>query len=93
MPDHVHLFATPDETSGTLSGWISTWKSISARQIVAETGATAPIWQRDYFDRYLRTVESYSSKWDYVCNNPVRAGLVSRMDDWPYQGVIHELVH
>lgn len=93
MPDHIHLFAMPDEKPVALGGWVSTWKSISARQIVAETGAPAPIWQRDYFDRYLRTAESYSAKWDYVCNNPVRSGLVTRVDDWPYQGVIHNLAH
>lgn len=54
---------------------------------------TAPIWQRDYFDRFLRTAESYGNKWDYVCNNPVRAGLVASAADWPYQGVIYELSH
>ena len=94
IPDHVHLFTMPDEKkSVTLHQWISVWKSISARQITAKTSAHAPIWQRDYFDRYLRTAESYSDKWDYILNNPVRAKLVIRPDDWPYQGVIHELAH
>ncbi len=93
MPDHIHLFAMPDEKPEELGRWVSTWKSISSRRIVAGTGAPAPVWQRDYFDRYLRTAESYSAKWDYVCNNPLRAGLVTRVGDWPYQGVINELAH
>ena len=42
-----------------------------------------PIWQRDYFDRFLRTRESDSAKWDYVFNNPVRAKLTERAEDWP----------
>ena len=91
MPDHIHLFAMPGEKSVSLHRWISTWKSLSSRRIVAETGAIPPIWQRDYFDRFIRTTESYSSKWDYVRNNPVRAGLVVKPEDWPYQGVIHDL--
>lgn len=91
MPDHVHLFAMPGEKPMPLRQWITTWKSISARKVVAALGTSAPIWQRDYFDRYLRTRESYGEKWDYVCNNPVRAGLVSRVEDWPYQGVIYDL--
>jgi REP element-mobilizing transposase RayT len=91
MPDHVHLFAMPGENPDPLHQWVSRWKSISARQIVAATGSVAPIWQRDYFDRFLRSVESYSAKWEYVCNNPVRANLVTMSADWPYQGVIHDL--
>ncbi len=83
----------PAEKPEPLSKWIAAWKSISAPQITATTGASAPIWQRDYFDRYLRTAESYSDKWDYVRNNPVRAKLVSSQNEWPYQGVIHELAH
>jgi putative transposase len=34
----------------------------------------------------LRNDESYSQKWEYVRENPVRAGLVVRADEWPYQG-------
>ena len=34
----------------------------------------------------MRDDESYTEKWIYVRENPVRAGLVARADDWPYQG-------
>ena len=91
MPDHVHLFAMPDGNPESLSEWVAMWKSISVRQVVRKTRASPPIWQRDYFDRFLRTRESDSAKWDYVFNNPVRAKLTERAEDWPYQGVIHEL--
>lgn len=91
MPDHIHLFAMPGEKPQSLHKWITRWKSISARQLVSATEFKAPIWQRDYFDRYLRTAESYSAKWDYVRNNPVRAKWVSNAEEWPYQGVIEDL--
>jgi putative transposase len=45
-------------------------------------------WQPGFFDHVLRHDESYSEKWLYVCMNPVRAGLVERHEDWPYQGEI-----
>ena len=45
-----------------------------------------PLFQRDCWDRQLRTGESYAQKWEYVRNNPVRKGLVANADDWPYQG-------
>jgi putative transposase len=51
----------------------------------------APIWQRDFFDRFLRSADSYSEKWEYVRDNPVRAGLVRRPEDWSHQGVTHDL--
>lgn len=93
MPDHIHMFAMPDLTPMPLGKWVATWKSLAARQLVASAGAVAPVWQRDYFDRYLRTTESYGEKWEYVRLNPVRAGLVTNEEDWPYQGVINKLGH
>lgn len=41
-------------------------------------------WQRGCFDRLLRSDEDLQSKWIYVKDNPVRAGLVERAEDWPY---------
>jgi REP element-mobilizing transposase RayT len=42
-------------------------------------------WQEGCFDRLLRSDESLSDKWEYLRQNPVRAGLVEHPDDWPYQ--------
>jgi hypothetical protein len=39
----------------------------------------------------MRSAESYEEKWTYVRENPVRAGLVKRSTDWPFQGEIHRL--
>jgi hypothetical protein len=40
------------------------------------------------FDRHS---EGYSGKWEYVRQNPVRAGLVNNADEWPWQGEIRRL--
>jgi putative transposase len=40
------------------------------------------------FDHVLRSDESYDEKWNYVKENPVRAGLVQIASEWPYQGEI-----
>lgn len=42
-------------------------------------------WQEGCFDRLLRSDESLSEKWEYLRQNPVRAGLVHKPGDWPYQ--------
>jgi REP-associated tyrosine transposase len=47
-----------------------------------------PVWQRGFFDRVLRSDESYSQKWEYVRDNPVRTKLVRDADAWPYAGEI-----
>jgi REP element-mobilizing transposase RayT len=41
-------------------------------------------WQRGCFDRLLRSDENLRNKWIYVQDNPVRQGLVQRLEDWPY---------
>ena len=100
MPDHVHFFARPSDpgTSKPLSKFIGTWKQWTSKRFRREVdpgfGALpeeAVLWQPGFFDHVLRSSESYSEKWDYVRNNPVRAGLVGDADDWPYSGVIHDL--
>ena len=48
--------------------------------------------QEEFFDHVLRSSESYSQKWDYVKENPVRAGLVKSSDEWPWQGEIESLM-
>jgi len=85
MPDHVHLFCAPATIPPEpLRKWIAFWKSESSRAWTRP--AEHPIWQRDFWDKQLRNGESYRAKWLYVCQNPVRAGLVSREEDWPFQG-------
>ena len=64
------------------------FKQWTAKGILQATGLALPFWQKEFFDHVLRSDESYESKWDYVRENPVRAGLVSRADDWPYAGEI-----
>ena len=89
MPDHVHFFAVGDHTAQKLERFMAKWKEWTAKRILEVLKHPAPLWQPRFFDRLLRSNESRSEKWDYVKNNPVRAGLVRNADDWPYQGSIH----
>jgi REP element-mobilizing transposase RayT len=45
-------------------------------------------WQAGFHDHKFRTPESESRKWEYVCLNPVRSGLVKRPEEWPFGGEI-----
>jgi len=42
-------------------------------------------WQENFFDHRIRAEEKYSEKVQYVWDNPVRAGLVGNMQDWPWK--------
>jgi hypothetical protein len=50
--------------------------------------AKMQLWEEGFFDHVLRSDESYAQKWNYIRENPVRAGLVTSVEDWPYQGEI-----
>jgi REP element-mobilizing transposase RayT len=98
MPNHVHFFCRPVYDAKTLPEFVGAWKSWTSRKISqlsrprSATAATTPLWQPEFFDHILRSDESYSEKWNYVCDNPVRAGLVSSTGDWKYAGEIETLM-
>ena len=91
MPDHVHFFCAPRGDLCKLDKFVGKWKEWTAKFAHRRCNADVPFWQTEFFDHVLRSSESYEQKWDYVRNNPVRAGLVERPEDWPFQGEIHRL--
>jgi putative transposase len=104
MPDHVHLFVRGDRnfTLSSWIGGLKRAISVALLKEVQATrppvGRTRPVaslplqgrslWQPGFFDHILRSDESYAEKWNYVRDNPVRAGLVATADQWPHQGEI-----
>lgn len=90
MPDHLHLFVAFSSGSMILSDWVKSLKNSLSQSLRAST-ITSPHWQKGFFDHVLRSEESYAEKWAYVLLNPVRAGLVAHLEDWPYRGEIHSL--
>jgi len=61
-------------------------------QLAAALNITTPIWQPEYFDRYLRSRENYGQKWNYVKQNALRAGLIKEDEEWLYSGSILDLM-
>lgn len=91
MPDHVHFFCSGDTVAKPLRVFIGKWKEWTAKNLKRQYGVSTPLWQPEFFDHVLRSDESYSQKWEYVRQNPVRAGLVLKPEEWPYWGMIHQL--
>jgi len=97
MPDHVHFFCRAELGAKSLSDFVGNWKSWTSRAINAlgrprSAPATTTLWQREFFDHVVRSNESYAEKWNYVRENPVRAGLVESADHWSYSGEIEMLM-
>jgi REP element-mobilizing transposase RayT len=98
MPDHAHVFVRIGHDM-SLRRWKSGLKQHLGKTLMSSGNEPTTIpgsklrrfWQPGFFDHLLRNSESYAQKWDYVWRNPVRAGLVARPEDWPYQGEIHTL--
>jgi putative transposase len=87
MPDHLHLFASPGSIQLPLDNWVRYWKSLFRKS----SPIASQRWQTDHWDTRLRAGESYDARWEYVRQNPVRAGLVERTEDWPFQGEMNRL--
>jgi len=74
MPDHLQmLIGVPGDAQ--LSRLIRDFKRITARMAKID-------WQRNFFDHRLRHDESLAEKFEYVCQNPVRAGLIAQGEQW-----------
>jgi putative transposase len=78
MPDHVHLLITPQAI--TLERSVQLIKGGFSRKIESKF----PIWQRGFTDRRMRDKEDFLTHLSYLHDNPVRARLCQRPEDWPY---------
>lgn len=88
MPDHVHLLAQP--LAGPEGGYINlgeiihSIKSFSAQNINRTRKIRGSLWQVERYDRLVRDEAEFVEKWQYIRNNPVKAGLVERPEDYPW---------
>ena len=81
MPDHFHWLISLDK--GSLDELMCRTKSLSTRAINQSTGQTGCRWQQGYHDHALRRDEDIKQMARYVIANPLRAGLVQRVGDYP----------
>lgn len=96
MPEHVHLLLTPLPDG---EGWpyplpfiLKLIKGISARSVNQLAGRAGPVWQEESFDHVVRADGSFHEKLEYIRQNPVRRGLVTRPENYPWLWVAPELL-
>ncbi len=82
MPDHLHwLFQLRPWQS--LSSVVRRLKGRSSHRVNISRHSSGAVWQTGFRDRALRAAESLEALGNYVIQNPVRAGLVAVVDDYP----------
>ena len=81
MPDHFHWLCVLGQAD--LGSLMRIVKSRSARAANAFLGRTGPIWQGGFHDRALRREDDLRQLARYTILNPVRAGLVERVGNYP----------
>ena len=57
------------------------YTSHEANKILRQHGQ---FWMEDYFDRYVRDEKHFASAVAYIENNPVKARLCKKPEDWPF---------
>jgi REP element-mobilizing transposase RayT len=83
MPNHVHVLIKLHESS-SLAKIVQSWKGKSACLINRLLERKGALWQREYYDRYIRDQDHYHDCRSYIRNNPVKASLCKHPEDWPY---------
>jgi REP element-mobilizing transposase RayT len=83
MPNHMHV-AIEVFAGHPLDRVLYSWKSFTARQANAILGRRGRFWSVEYFDRMVRSEEHYAHLIRYVHENPVKAGLVAKAEDWSF---------
>lgn len=84
MPNHVHVVVRP-APSWTLSSILHSWKgftSSKANQILNRVGQR--FWQKESFDHLCRDDDDVQRCIRYTLDNPAKAGLCERREDWPW---------
>jgi REP element-mobilizing transposase RayT len=83
MSDHWHALIWP-RYPVTISRVLHDVKTTSARKLNRRRGVEGPLWQHQFWDRFVRNAKEFSQRLDYMHQNPVRKGLVSRPEQWPW---------
>lgn len=83
MPDHVHwLFQLGKSLS--LSSIVKRFKARSARRVNAYLNRQGSLWQKAFYDHAIRQEDDIRQIARYIVGNPLRAGLVEHIGDYPH---------
>jgi REP element-mobilizing transposase RayT len=83
MPNHAHMLCSPCP-GYSLAGITHSIKSFTASEANKILNRSGRFWQKEYFDRYIRNAKQFAKTVAYIENNPVKANLCAKPEDWPF---------
>jgi len=83
MPDHVHLLMTV-ENSMTVENAMQLIKGRFSHRLSHEFGYKGEVWQRGFSEVQVMNRESHEKHREYIGQNPVKAGIATSADDFPF---------
>jgi len=89
MPDHLHLLCQPLQDAVPLQNFVGRFKGASSKRLTPFK-PQGRLWQRGFYDHILRAEEDFWALARYIAENPVRKGIVTSYEDYPFsyiQGV------
>ena len=85
MPNHWHAMLCPEPgCPHGLSDIMRRIKGRTARAINLHLGMSGSIWQREWFDRWMRDDAEFAKCAAYIRNNPVKAKLTTCPGEHPW---------
>ncbi|MDZ7992398.1 MAG: REP-associated tyrosine transposase [Nostoc sp. EfeVER01] len=88
MTNHVHLLIQPllksEKEFWSLSSIMKSIKGYSAKQIPKVMKHIGTVWQDERYDRIVRNDQEFQQYWEYIRENPVKAGLSSSPENYPF---------
>jgi REP element-mobilizing transposase RayT len=92
MPDHVHLLFEPQIKDEGAAGEIIFWslseilhgKSSTAHRINKLRKATGPVWEKESFERLIRSESDLEEKFSYICRNRWDSNAVDQNENYPW---------
>lgn len=89
MPEHLHFLCCPRRVADGISveRWTGWWKDQFSKHI------RQPLWrwQAGLFHTRIRSDHHLLEKRGYIQENPVKAGLATQPEQWPWRGRVHDL--
>jgi putative transposase len=88
MKDHVHMLIQPWLKSETeywsVSSILHSIKGYSSKQVPKVMKHIGTVWQSERFDRIVRNDHEFEYYWEYIRQNPVKAGLSATPEEYPF---------
>lgn len=97
LPDHLHMLMVlpPDDADFSArirmlkASFVGALRQQVGSEVQTNVKGEANIWQRRFWEHLIRDEQDYRHHVDYIHINPLKHGLVARVQDWPFSSFHH----